>query len=91
MGIWFDEPITQLIDELEENQFELRLRSNRNENKPIKEVLTNAINLPFYYKGRLPIDVYRHFPKKDKTLSGFELGGHPLMYEVFLVRNFWHL
>jgi len=82
VGIWKEASIVELIDELDENQFELRLNFNKNDSKSMDEVLANAINLPFYYKGRIPIDVYRHFPEQDKILSGFELGGHPLLYEV---------
>lgn len=82
VGIWSDAPITRLIGELAENGFELRLGYDKNSKVTFDEVLRNTINFPFYYKGKIPVDVYRHFPKGDKIHSGFELGGHGLMYEV---------
>ncbi len=82
LGIWEGVDLGELVDGFVAAGFELRLRYNKNSDMTFEERLISTINLPFYYNGKIAIDVYIHALNCDKTFSGFELGNQALLYQV---------
>lgn len=82
LGYWDGVDILPMLKDLPKTLFTVRNKPVPGGKSDLRSVLQDTVNISIVYKNRVYLDLYRHWRKDGKILSGFELGATPLLYAV---------
>ncbi len=82
LGIWPEAPLDKVVASMQEHGFVLRPKYENGELIPVRDRLKDTVNVPLYFRDKIAIDIYLHYPTKNKIRSGMMVGPETLWFEV---------
>ena len=82
LGIWPEAPLDRVVASMQEHEFVLRPKYSNGEIVPLHDRLKDTVNVALYFRDKIALDLYVHYPVKNKIRSGLMVGPETLWYEV---------
>ncbi len=82
LGVWPDAPLDRIVECMCEHEFVLRPKYLNGEAITLSDRVEGAVNVALYFRDKIALDIYVHFPAKNKIRSGMMIGPETLWFEV---------